>query len=98
LELGYCIKLPLTFLFSGHVLVSGDYSQLELRILSHFSEDENLLRIFHSKGDVFELLASKWKQKPVHMVSILFVYIDVYRYILFVVYRIDSRMWMPGAW
>lgn len=36
----------------GHVLVTMDYSQIELRILAHISGDENLTRAFESGEDV----------------------------------------------
>lgn len=36
----------------GKVLISADYSQIELRILAHLSEDKDLIAAFH-KGDDF---------------------------------------------
>jgi DNA polymerase-1 len=39
---------------SGNVLVSADYSQIELRILAHYSKDEALLEAF-SKGEDIHL-------------------------------------------
>ncbi|MFZ5877489.1 MAG: DNA polymerase I [Nitrospirota bacterium] len=36
----------------GYVLVSADYSQIELRILAHLSGDEGLLEAFRTDGDV----------------------------------------------
>lgn len=36
----------------GKVLLSADYSQIELRILAHYSRDENLLEAFRSGSDV----------------------------------------------
>lgn len=39
--------------------VSADYSQIELRILAHFSEDENLIKAFKEDLDIHTLLASK---------------------------------------
>jgi DNA polymerase I len=36
----------------GHVLVKADYSQAQLRILAHLSEDEELLRLFGAGADV----------------------------------------------
>jgi DNA polymerase theta len=44
----------------GHVLVSADYCQLELRLLAHLSQDELLCRIMRSEGDVFRSVAAKW--------------------------------------
>jgi DNA polymerase-1 len=36
----------------GHLLLSSDYSQIELRILSHLSEDKGLIDVFKNDGDV----------------------------------------------
>lgn len=36
----------------GHLLVSVDYSQVELRVLAHFSEDPVLVKAFEDKADV----------------------------------------------
>jgi DNA polymerase-1 len=36
----------------GYVLVSADYSQIELRILAHLSRDERLIEAFATDGDV----------------------------------------------
>ncbi|MGC8862021.1 MAG: DNA polymerase I, partial [Armatimonadota bacterium] len=37
---------------SGCVLVSADYSQIELRVLAHFTGDENLVRAFENDEDI----------------------------------------------
>lgn len=44
----------------GFKLVSADYCQLELRILTHFSQDTLLRRILNEPGDVFKMIAAKW--------------------------------------
>jgi len=36
----------------GNLLLSSDYSQVELRIFAHLSEDEGLLEAFRSDGDI----------------------------------------------
>ena len=36
----------------GHVLISADYSQIELVILAHFSQDKNLIAAFNEEKDV----------------------------------------------
>ena len=53
-----CLTLRHAFVpFSGGLLVSGDYSQLELRILGHLSKDKKLVKILNSGGDVFNNIA-----------------------------------------
>ncbi|RME66185.1 MAG: DNA polymerase I, partial [Nitrospirae bacterium] len=43
----------------GFLLVSADYSQIELRVLAHLSGDEALMEAFHSGRDVHLETASK---------------------------------------
>jgi DNA polymerase-1 len=43
----------------GCVLVSADYSQIELRLLAHFSQDRLLLQAFRSGQDIHSLTASE---------------------------------------
>ncbi len=43
----------------GYVLVSLDYSQIELRIMAHLSGDENLLRAFAEDQDVHSATAAE---------------------------------------
>jgi DNA polymerase-1 len=43
----------------GHLLLSADYSQIELRILAHFSQDEHLLEAFRGDGDVHRQTAAE---------------------------------------
>ena len=42
----------------GSILVAADYSQIELRLLAHFSEDERLIEAFHTGLDLHRLTAS----------------------------------------
>ncbi len=42
----------------GSSLVAADYSQIELRLLAHFSEDERLIEAFHTGLDLHRLTAS----------------------------------------
>jgi DNA polymerase-1 len=53
----------------GHVIVSADYSQIELRIMAHISQDENLLRAFAEGVDVHKATASEVFGVPVDEVS-----------------------------
>ena len=43
----------------GHSILSADYSQIELRIMAHMSEDPGLLRAFDEGVDVHRLTASE---------------------------------------
>ena len=43
----------------GHVIVSADYSQIELRIMAHLSEDAGFLRAFHEGADIHRHTASE---------------------------------------
>ena len=54
---------------SGHVLMSADYSQIELRIMAHISEDPALLRAFERGLDVHKATASEVFGTPVDEVS-----------------------------
>jgi DNA polymerase-1 len=53
----------------GHVLMSADYSQIELRIMAHISEDPALLRAFAEGIDVHRATASEVFGAPVAEVS-----------------------------
>jgi len=43
----------------GNVLLSADYSQVELRVLAHLSQDEVLVQAFRSGEDIHERTASE---------------------------------------
>src|SRR5690606_26975396 len=43
----------------GHVILSADYSQIELRIMAHISGDENLLKAFVDGMDVHRATAAE---------------------------------------
>jgi len=43
----------------GHVVMSADYSQIELRIMAHISDDENLLGAFSQGLDVHRATAAE---------------------------------------
>ena len=44
---------------AGRVLVSADYSQIELRIMAHLSEDPALLEAFHQGADIHRATAAE---------------------------------------
>ena len=43
----------------GHVLISADYSQIELRVLAHLSGDESLIEAFRTNEDIHDRTALK---------------------------------------
>jgi len=49
---------------AGHVFVSADYSQIELRILAFMSQDERLLKLLGKEHDVFKLIAAELNNIP----------------------------------
>ncbi|MDB5998481.1 MAG: polymerase, partial [Rhizobacter sp.] len=53
----------------GHVIVSADYSQIELRIMAHISGDENLLKAFSEGMDVHRATAGEVFSLPPEEVS-----------------------------
>jgi DNA polymerase-1 len=53
----------------GHVLLSADYSQIELRILAHYSKDEHLLDAFRNGTDVHLQTAAEMLNVPPHEVT-----------------------------
>ena len=53
----------------GHRILSADYSQIELRIMAHFSQDDGLLHAFGQGIDVHRATASEVFGVPVAEVS-----------------------------
>ena len=49
----------------GNVLLSADYSQIELRLMAHFSEDPLLLKAYREGVDIHTLTASEVFDVPV---------------------------------
>ncbi len=43
----------------GNLLVSADYSQIDLRVLAHYSEDENLIKAFRAGEDIHRRTAAQ---------------------------------------
>lgn len=43
----------------GHVLISADYSQIELRLLAHLSRDAALIKAFHEGQDIHTAVAAQ---------------------------------------
>jgi DNA polymerase-1 len=53
----------------GNVLLAVDYSQIELRLMAHFSEDPLLTKAFLSGGDVHKATAAELFGVPVDLVT-----------------------------
>ncbi len=53
----------------GHVLLAADYSQVELRLLAHFSKDKLLVEAFRRGDDIHTLTASQVFGVPPLMVT-----------------------------
>ncbi|KAJ3340685.1 hypothetical protein HDU93_006542 [Gonapodya sp. JEL0774] len=51
------------------MLLSADYSQLELRLIAHLSQDPSLKQLLCSGGDLFRLIAAQWLSIPVEQVT-----------------------------
>ena len=56
---------------NGCVFVDADYSQIELRILAHMSEDEQLIEAYRSAEDIHRITASKVFHVPFEEVTAL---------------------------
>jgi DNA polymerase-1 len=41
----------------GHILIGADYSQVELRIMAHFSQDFNLMKAYNGTTDIHTITA-----------------------------------------
>ncbi|WP_147652880.1 DNA polymerase I [Vulcaniibacterium gelatinicum] len=53
----------------GRVLVACDYSQIELRIMAHLSQDPGLLRAFEAGADIHRATAAEVFGKPMDAVT-----------------------------
>lgn len=58
-ELGRKLRKAFTAGGDENTLVGADYSQIELRILAHLSEDENLIAAFNSGDDIHRNTAAR---------------------------------------
>ncbi len=55
----------------GCVLLDADYSQIELRVLAHMSEDENLIQAYREARDIHRMTASQVFHVPFEEVTSL---------------------------
>lgn len=53
----------------GNVIIAADYSQIELRIMAHISQDESLLEAFNNDVDVHSATASMMFNVPLDEVT-----------------------------
>ena len=53
----------------GYLLVDADYSQIELRILAHLSNDQNMIYAFKNDVDIHKVTASQVFNVPIDMVT-----------------------------
>jgi DNA polymerase-1 len=53
----------------GQVLLSADYSQIELRVLAHFTQEPALLRAFEADEDIHKAVAAEVFGTPLEQVS-----------------------------
>lgn len=58
-EMGSHIRTAFVAADKNHILLAADYSQIELRILAHFSKDETLTESFREGEDVHSRTASE---------------------------------------
>lgn len=58
-ELGREVRKMFTASDKEHILVDADYSQIELRVLAHISEDKNMCDAFNKNEDIHTRTASQ---------------------------------------
>ena len=55
--------------YPGQLFFSADYSQIELRIMAHLSQDANLIEAFLEGNDIHAATAAKIFKKPIELVT-----------------------------
>jgi DNA polymerase I len=68
-DLGRSIRKAFIARSDNHVIMSSDYSQIELRIMAHVSGDNGLLDAFKNKEDIHATTAAKVFDVPLYEVS-----------------------------
>lgn len=53
----------------GKIYIDADYSQIELRVLAHISEDEHMIQAFQEGQDIHKQAASKVFKTPIEEVT-----------------------------
>ena len=68
-ELGKLIRKAFVPADDDHILVDADYSQIELRVLAHMSQDENMCKAFNEDSDIHTITAAQVNGIPPEMVT-----------------------------
>lgn len=68
-EMGKEIRKAFTADNADCLFFSADYSQIELRIMAHLSEDPNMIEAFNSGADIHAATAAKIYNVPLEMVT-----------------------------
>jgi DNA polymerase-1 len=68
-DLGKTIRSAFVAQQKGDCLLSADYSQIELRLLAHFSQDQALLSAFAADQDIHRFVASQIYGVPLDQVT-----------------------------
>jgi len=68
-ENGKAIRKAFTATDEGHVFLSADYSQVELRLMAHFSGDQHLIDAFNRGEDIHAATAAKIFKVPLEEVT-----------------------------
>lgn len=68
-ELGRLIRKAFIPSEEEHVLIDADYSQIELRVLAHYSQDKAMCDAFNNNADIHTITAAQVNGIPEHMVT-----------------------------
>ncbi|MDY3617926.1 DNA polymerase I [Agathobaculum sp.] len=68
-ELGRELRRMFVARDADHVLIDADYSQIELRVLAHISQDEAMIEAFRNGQDIHAATASKVYHVPIEDVT-----------------------------
>ena len=64
-DIGRKLRKAFVPIKKGNLILSADYSQIELRIMAHLAKDENMIKAFERKHDIHRETAAKiFRVKP----------------------------------
>ena len=69
MELGQNLRKAFMAQKEGTILLDADYSQIELRVLAHIAEDENMINAFNAGEDIHKQAASMVFNVPIEEVT-----------------------------